>query len=166
MRSKRNRFSRLGVLSIALLLALCLTGVAYSAWTDEVTVEGTANLGYVEVVLSDGECSTPQISCSVGPAHTLVVTLTNAQPGTHNCAFTITNTGTIPVKIQSIDVSGVPAGVEVSVLGVAKGTQIEQSGVHPDSVSGAVRVVVLEGCIASCSFEVAFSFVQWNMYIA
>jgi hypothetical protein len=166
MRGKRNRFSRLGMLSIALLLALCLTGVGYAAWTDELAIDGTAELGYVEVVLSPGACSDPQISCSVDPAHTLVITLTNAQAGVHTCGFTITNTGTIPVKIQSIGISGVPAGVEVSVLGVAQGTQIEQSGVYPDSVSGTVRVLVLEGCIASCSFEVAFSFVQWNMYMA
>ncbi|HUW44668.1 MAG TPA: hypothetical protein VMW50_02620 [Dehalococcoidia bacterium] len=165
MRSKRNRFSRLGVLSIALLLALCVTGVGYAAWMDEVSIEGTANLGYVEVVLSSGACSDPQITCSVSAPHTLVVTLTNAQAGTHTCGFTITNTGTIPVKIQSIVTSGFSNGVEVSVLGVVKGMQIEQAGVYPDSIDGMVQVIVLESYIVSCSFEVAFSFVQWNMYI-
>ena len=165
MRGKRNRFSRLGMLCIALLLALCVTGVGYASWTDEITIDGTANLGYVDVVLSPGACSAPEITGSVSPPHTLVVTLTNAPPGTYTCGFTITNTGTIPVKIQSITMSGVPAGVEVSVLGVAEGVQIEQAGVYPDYVEGMVQVIVLDGCIASCSFEIPFSFVQWNMYV-
>jgi len=165
MRGKRNRFSRLGTVCITLLLALCITGVGYAAWTDEVIIEGTADLGYVDVVLSVGACSGPEITGSVSPPHTLVVTLTDAPPGTYTCGFTVTNTGTIPVKIQSITMSGVPAGVEVSVLGVAEGVQIEQAGVYPDYVEGTVQVIVLDGCIASCSFEIPFSFVQWNMYV-
>lgn len=163
---KRNRFAQLGMLSMALLLALCITGVGYAAWTDEIIIDETANLGYVELVLSPGACLDPQITCSLGAPHTLVITLMDAPPGTYTCGFTITNTGTIPVKIQSIDISGVlPAGVEVSVLGVVKGMQIERAGVYPDNVKGMVQVIVFESCIVSCSFEVAFSFVQWNMYI-
>jgi len=47
MRGKRNRsrFSRLGLLPIALLLALCLTGVGYGMWSDEVYIEGTITTG-------------------------------------------------------------------------------------------------------------------------
>ena len=154
------------MLSIALLLALCVTGVGYAAWMDEVSIEGTAKSGYIEVVLSPGACSDSEIiSCYVSAPHTLVVTLTDAPPGTYTCGFTVTNTGTIPVKIQSIMTSSFPAGVEVSVLGVVKGMQIEQAGVYPYNVDGTVQVIVLEGCIVSCSFEVAFSFVQYNMYI-
>jgi hypothetical protein len=166
MGRKGDRFSRIGMLSIALLLALCVTGISYAGWTDEVSIEGTANPGYVEMVLSPGACSAPEIGCSILAPHTLVGTLTNAPIGTYTCGFTITNTGTIPVKIQSIVISGVPTGVEVSVLGVAEGVQIEQAGGNPDSAEGMVMVIVLESCIVSCSFEVAFSFVPWNMYVA
>jgi hypothetical protein len=162
---KRNRFSWLGTLLIALLLALCVTGVGYAAWTDEVTIDGTANLGYVEVVLSPGACSAPEITCSVLAPHTLVVTLTDAPLSTYTCGFTITNTGTIPVKIQSIVTSGVPTGVEVSVPGVVKDMQIEQAGVYPDSVEGIVIITVQESCEGTFSVNVAFLFVQWNMYI-
>ena len=41
MKRKRNRFSRLGVLPIVLLLALCVTGIGYGAWTDTVYIEQT-----------------------------------------------------------------------------------------------------------------------------
>ena len=153
------------MLSIALLLALCVTGVGYAAWTDEVSIQGTFKSGYIEVVLSPGACSDPEISCSVSAPHTLVVTLTNPQAGNYTCGFTVTNTGTIPVKIQSIMTSGLAAGVEASVSGVAEGTQIEQAGVYPDSFDGAVIVTVQTSCEGTFPFSVAFSFVQWNMYI-
>ena len=167
-RGRRRRVAPLGLLSIALLLALCLTGVGYAAWTDEISIQGTMKTGFIEVVLSAGDCSAPQISCSVSSdPHTLVVTLTDAHAGTYTCGFTITNHGTIPVKIQSINIdkSGVPAGVEVSVLGVTVGTQIEQAGVEPDSFEGVVTVTVDEGCQVTGWFSVAFSFVQWNLYV-
>ena len=165
-RGRRKRLAPLGLLSIALLLALCLAGVGYAAWTDEVYIEGTVDMGYVAVVLSAGDCSHPEIiSCSVSDPHTLVVTLTDAPPGDYACNFTIENTGTIPVKIQDIFKSGVPNGVDVYVSGVTKGTQIEQDGVDPDSFEGAMLVTVPEGCEVTDSFEIAFSFVQWNLYV-
>jgi len=167
MRRRRNRFSQLGALSIALLLSLCVTGIGYAVWWDTASIEGTMRMGYIEVDLSPGDCSAPEITCSVSAPHTLVVTLTNALSGTYACGFTITNTGTIPVKIQSIDIdtSGVPTGAEVFVSGVAVGTpQIEQAGVDPDSVEGAVIVTVPASCEGTFSFSVAFSFVQWNLY--
>jgi hypothetical protein len=165
MRKKRSKFSRLGMLSIALLLALCVTGIGYAAWTDEVSLQGTAKIGFIGVELSPGACSDPEISCSVSDPHTLAVNLTNPQAGNYTCGFTITNTGTLPIKIQSIVTSDLPAGVMVSVSGVTEGTQIEQAGVDPDSFDGSVIVTVQASCEGSFSFSVAFSFVQWNIYI-
>ncbi|MCK4580918.1 MAG: hypothetical protein KAU10_06165 [Dehalococcoidia bacterium] len=167
MRRRRNRFSRLGLLSLALLLSLCVTGIGYAVWWDTTSIEGTMRMGHIEVVLSQGICSDPAITCSVPTPHTLVVTLTNGPGGTYVCGFTVTNTGTIPVKIQSIDIdpAGIPDGVDVSVSGVAEDTQIEQAGVHPDSVAGAVFVTVPAGCEGMFSFSITFSFIQWNLYV-
>jgi hypothetical protein len=158
--SKKTR-----LIAIVLLLALCVMGVGYTAWMDEVSIEGTLTTGYIQVVLSPGAGSDPEISCYVSAPYTLVVTLTDAEPGTYTCGFTISNTGTIPVKIQSIALSGVPAGVGVSVdSGVAEGTQIEQAGVSPDSVNGVVTVTVpQENGKVSFTFYVDFSFIQWNL---
>ena len=163
---KRKRFSRLGMLSIALLLSLCVMGIGYAGWTDTASIDATMKTGYIEVVLSPGACSDPEIiSCYVSAPHTLVVTLTNPPAGNYTCGFTITNTGTIPVKIQSIVTSGFSNGVEVSVSGVTEGTQLEQAGVYPDSFDGAVIVTVQASCEGTFPVNVAFSFVQWNMYI-
>ena len=162
---KRNRFARVGMLSIALLLSLCVMGIGYAGWTDTASIDGTMKTGYIEVVLSPGACSDLEITCSVLTPHTLVVTLTNPHAGNYTCGFTITNTGTIPVKIQSIVTSGFSNGVEVSVSGVTEGTQLEQAGIYPDSFDGAVIVTVQASCEGTFSVNVAFSFVQWNMYI-
>jgi len=163
---KRNRFARLGMLSIALLLSLCVMGIGYAGWTDTVSIDGTMKMGYIEVALSPGACSSSNISCSLSAPHTLHITLTYPEPGTYTCGFTVDNTGTIPVKIQSIDIdtSGVPGGVGVSVSGVAESDQIEQAGVDGDSVEGMVEVIVPENSNGSFSFDVTFLFVQWNLY--
>ena len=49
MKRRRNRFSLLGLLSIVLLLALCVTGIGYGAWTDTVYIEGTVTTGTWDV---------------------------------------------------------------------------------------------------------------------
>jgi len=49
MKRRRNRFSRLGLLPIVLLLALCLTGVGYGMWSDEIYIEGTITTGTWDV---------------------------------------------------------------------------------------------------------------------
>ena len=167
VRGRREGFSRLGLLSMALLVALCLTGVGYAVWSDETSIEVTMKTGYIEVQLSAGACSDTAISCSVDPddAHTLVVTLTSPPAGNYTCDFTIMNTGTLPVKIQDIVISGVPQGVAVSLSGVAEGTQIDQAGVDPDSADGTVTVEVQTSCEGTFELEVAFTFVQWNLYV-
>jgi hypothetical protein len=154
------------MLSIALLLSLCVTGIGYAAWTDAVSIGGTVEPGCIELLLSLGDCSSNNISCSLSAPHTLHITLTYPDSGTYNCGFTIENIGTIPLKIQSIDIdtSGVPGGVEVSVSGVKEGDQIEQAGIGGDSVGGTVMVDVPETGSVLFSFDVTFSFVQWNLY--
>ncbi len=44
---------RIGLLTMALVLALGSLGVAYAAWTDEITIEGTVNTGSVELNVVD-----------------------------------------------------------------------------------------------------------------
>jgi len=40
---------KIGLLSLALVLALGALGVGYAAWTDQITIEGTVNTGSVEI---------------------------------------------------------------------------------------------------------------------
>jgi len=159
MRRRRNRFARIGMLSIALLLALCVTGVGYAAWTDTVSIGGTVETGYIGVVLSEGDCS-QNVTASIA-GHTIDIKIDAGGAGEYECHFDIHNMGTIPVKIQGIvkDCSG---GLVPTVSGVEVGTQIEQDDVDPDTVSGIVTMAV--PCAGTYTCEVTFDFVQWNLY--
>ena len=44
---------KIGLLSLALVLALGTLGIAYAAWTDEVTIQGTVNTGSVDLNVVD-----------------------------------------------------------------------------------------------------------------
>jgi len=43
MRRKNNKFAKLGLLFITLLIALASISASYSAWTDTITIQGTVN---------------------------------------------------------------------------------------------------------------------------
>jgi len=162
MRRKRNRFARIGMLSIALLLALCVTGVGYAAWTDTVSIGGTVETGYIKVELSDGQGSpSGNVTASIA-GHTIIIKIVAGCAGKYSYYdFDIHNVGTIPVKIQGIvkDCSGGPVS---TVTGVGVGTQIEQDGVDPDTVCGNVTMTV--PCAGTYICKVTFDFVQWNLY--
>lgn len=52
-RSNRAGLKRIGLLALALVLALGALGVAHAAWTDSVYVKGTVNLGTLDINLID-----------------------------------------------------------------------------------------------------------------
>lgn len=150
------------MLSIALLLSLCVMGVGYSAWTDEVSIGGTMEMGYIEVVLSDGQgFPSGNVTASI-VGHTIDIEIEAGGEGEYRYRnFDIHNTGTIPVKIKDIQIVCSP-GLQAGVSGVGVGTQIEQSGVDPDTVYGTVAMTVPGAGTYTC--EVTFYFVQWNLY--
>jgi len=55
MKRSRNRFAWLGILLVALLLSLGVTGVGYALWTDTVDIHGTVEPGCIGVALSEGQ---------------------------------------------------------------------------------------------------------------
>jgi hypothetical protein len=56
-RTNRNGLKRIGVLALALVIALGALGVAYAAWTDSVYIQGTVNTGTLDIDI-DGASST------------------------------------------------------------------------------------------------------------
>ena len=159
---KRNRFARLGLMSIALLLSLCVMGIGYAGWTDTISIDVTMKTGYIEVVLSEGQgFPSGNVTASI-VGHTIDIEIEAGDEGEYEYRnFDIHNLGTIPVNIQDISVvcSG---GLVAGVSGVERGTQIEQSGVDPDTVYGTVAMTVPGAGNYTC--EVIFSFIQWNLY--
>ncbi|MFC2068068.1 hypothetical protein ACFLTP_03540 [Chloroflexota bacterium] len=156
---KRSGISKIGILALALILVMGIMGVAYSGWTDVISIDGLVETGTSDLFLQvdddgwgppdpdnppdplyDDQIGEPGIACSVdNPTLTVTIALSNIQPDIdYYCNFHIENNGTLPVKIQSIsfnhpvlpDLPGPwPAGFVPEITGVAKGDQIEPLGV-------------------------------------
>lgn len=133
---------KIGLICLALVLALGALGIGYAQWTETLLIDGTVNTGSVSAELSVGACSDNEvspytevssISCKlkVDDPKTLVVTVLNAYPSiTYTCLFDITNTGTVPLKIASMNITGVPPEVEVVIADVVVGQVIDVGSVY------------------------------------
>jgi len=160
MRRNKNRFARIGMLSIALLLTLCVTGVGYAAWTDTVSIGGTVETASWGASLSDPDPSVPSstnITLSVASPNTLKVNVSYAKANTpYTGTFNVNNVGTVPIKIDSIGFVP-PSDTTVSISGVSAGVSLEPGETKPASVSTSTYI----GC-NSYDFTVTFTFVLWN----
>ena len=123
---------RIGLLCLALVLALGTLGVGYAMWSDEVTIEGTVDTGtlrlgifhtVVERIEQDKEVATVDLSFE-GPIlekefagfgermayEKLKVALNNTFPClTVDIAFYLGAVGTIPLHITAVNISD-PSG--------------------------------------------------------
>jgi hypothetical protein len=68
LRSRRAGLKRVGLLALALVIALGALGVAYSAWSDDLYIEGTVYTGTLDVDIS-GVSSTFAYKDSSGVIH-------------------------------------------------------------------------------------------------
>ena len=116
---RRNRagLKRIGVLAMALLLALGAMGVGYAMWYDDLYIRGYVGTGSTDAGLAcaDPCCSVvpatanTSIGCTKTASMTLDIKVTNAQYNItpslnprYYCDFNVSNTGTLPIKIQSV----------------------------------------------------------------
>jgi predicted ribosomally synthesized peptide with SipW-like signal peptide len=80
---------RLGILCLAVVLAIGMLGIGYAAWTDEVTIDGTVDTGILDVAVlcsaldaTDGALSPWVTGWIVGSASAYADTTANSQgPG-------------------------------------------------------------------------------------
>jgi len=154
---KGNRFARVGILSIALLLALGVMGVGYAVWTDTAIVDGTVETGCWVGVLGEPASISQNITLSVAPPDTLKVRVSNAQANTpYTGSFEVNNAGTVPIKIGSI-VFDLPPDTTAIVSGVNVGDGIDAGNTISAGVSTSTPVPG-----KSYDFTVTFTFVLWN----
>ena len=116
MRKRGDRFARLVTVFLALLVALVLTSMGYGIWSDTLILSTAIEMGMWDSELSPG-IPDEGVSCIIY-GNTLHLTITGATVGLYQYTdFDIHNTGTVPVKIQSIWISS-PAEVTTTVSGV------------------------------------------------
>lgn len=175
---KRNK----KVMVMVMVFALALSGIAYAAWTDTLYINGTVATGNLDAMFipatnpTDNDpsgCDVGTVAAEIGDltgdtdgdsgtADKLTVTLDNAYPGyIATIPYTIQNTGSIPVKLSEITLSGVDAGA-LSVTG--------QDLTHPQTiakngtVSGSLVVEVLDGADESMTGANSYKFdVQYDI---
>jgi hypothetical protein len=132
---RRGGLNRIGLLAIVLLIALGTLGVAYGAWVDEIYITGSLSTSSINTGLACGECyfvgettEETDIDCEAGStAMTLDIEVANAQEGLdYYCGFTVSNaTGSLPIKIESMSLTGSYSGVVEAIEDLPAGTVID-----------------------------------------
>ncbi|MEW6770250.1 MAG: hypothetical protein AB1330_02535 [Bacillota bacterium] len=172
--------------TLALVLSLALVGLGLAWWTDQLTIAGTVGTGEVDVVFTgaftddDGTVNDPSIDPSdpLDPptydknvamkeaaisedGKTLTCTITNGYPSyAPTTYFTITNTGTVPVRITAVTVTP-PAGGEVEVTV----PDLVGEVIDPEaSLNGVCYQHVTEAAAenSSYTYTVTIDAIQWN----
>jgi len=166
-------------LFVALAVVLAVMGMSYALWSKELFISGEVHTGTLDVVFRDVTCSDQGIDnpyipepkdvaeCSVeltDEDEVMIVTITNAYPCYWcNITFSLVNVGTIPVKIQSIEIRN-PNEAEVNVYlkGLELGDQIDPG----EGLSGELDIHVKQGAEqgATYTFSIRIFVVQWNEY--
>jgi len=165
-------FGKIGIVFLVLVMALGTLGIGYAMWDKTLHTVGSVNTGEVDAIFTTATCTEdPEAdgkdvgSCSVVGAgtQTLTITITNGYP-CYGCTvdFTIDNVGTVPVKVQSLDLSGVPAEITVTWTTVTVGDQIEPGGSAPGDIH--IHVEQEAGELASYTFSAKIYLVQWNEF--
>ena len=122
-----RKFGKVGVLFLALVLALGGIGAAFAAWTDTLTIGGTVSTGDLEFEilgpvgqtaepdwnvffdLSDGDFvhmgkDVADTTVAFPDSHTMTITIDNAYPYYYDhVSFWIHGLGSIPLKIWKVN---------------------------------------------------------------
>jgi hypothetical protein len=110
----RRRSIRIGIVAVALLVALGVTGVGYAVWSDTTFIDGETETGEWAAELTVTGLS-PEASMSYALSDidtealpspdTIKVIITDPEAdGVYSCDFLISNLGTIPLKVGVFDV--------------------------------------------------------------
>ena len=144
---------RIGLLCLALVLALGSLGVAGALWSDWLYVRGYVETGYIGAdwsieYVSDSEAADKDVSWIVADivGDTLWIDIYNAYPYiTYTVGWDIHNTGTIPIHFDSPWIgTDLPADATFTfVAWTAAGDIIDLFGyqLHPDeTIYGELRI--------------------------
>jgi len=165
-RRSRRGLNRIGVLAMALLLALGAMGTAYGAWSDEIYIQSTISTGNIDAGLACGTCweepdtSGTDIDCT-GGSMTLNIDVTSALEGVdYYCNFNVSNTGSLPVKIETMNLTDLSPGVAEAIEDLIEGTVIDPG----TSATGKVHIHLTSDKQVGqdLAFTLSVSVERWN----
>jgi hypothetical protein len=155
----------------AMIIAMLAVGISYAMWDKTLYINGTVDTGdlCMEIlsVASDDTGTDPGKDKDVASTtvtwteQTVTITITNAYPCYYTYVhITAHNCGTIPVKLQSINVL---APAELTVTGSDSiGEQLEPCDNRDNTIYIHVEQSAAE--LATYKFTVEYYYVQWNEY--
>jgi len=167
---------KIGLLCLALVLALGVMGVGFALWDKTVYIEGTVNTGEVNMEVLSAASDDPSGSIDPGKdkdvgmttaqinedKQRVTVTVTNGYPCYEvYLHFSVQNVGTVPVRLQAINVINLNPCITVEAWD-GLGEQLEPG----DRRDNSMRIHV-EQCadeLATYTFTVEFYYVQYNEY--
>ena len=161
---KRN-FGKIGIICLALVIALGSLGVGLAKWTDTLIINAKVTTGTFDCHLARISCTDNEggldvgsCTCSKTGDESFTVAIDNGyQDYECTASFKMTNGGTIPAKIKSIAIDNVHSDIGVTVSGISVGDLIPVGG----SVSGDLEILVRDDSVHG-SFEVTIDTTRWN----
>ncbi len=175
---RRNRYGKVGVLALVLLMGLALTGVGYGMWTDTVKINAGVEIGVRDDVLGVSLCATDpavppdpdttilcflnETSDKLPKPDQVEIHIHKAKLGVlYYCDFYIQNKGTIPTRVKSIQIltSSPEIGVQLSGS-ISLGTVIEPG--HGETGTINVKLVDPQGEDLDYIVWVTILTQQWN----
>jgi hypothetical protein len=180
---RRGGLNKIGILAIALIIALGAVGVTYSAWVDEIYIEGSLYTGDINAsvgcngvgsVVPDPYPIVTGITCNPVPNESMKLqfSVTNALPNrTYTCPFKVNNLDddlsksfeSLPIKVDeansTLTAQGEYSGITASV-NLTSDPQIDPGGTG----TGQVQIVVGPDATAGQNlvYILEVKVVRWN----
>ena len=170
-RRRGNVFRKIGIIVIIIMVGMCIMGVAHGAWKSTVKISATMETGDwgIGLIVTDSSSGIGTTVVSVDDLTVqLNIELFEVPEGSYYVDFTVGNTGSIPIKIQSITPSVSPEDGQItidSITGVSVGLQLEGSGTPGDEQAGTVNFTVTpDDTDVTGTITITFTAIQWNQY--
>lgn len=164
-------------ISLVMVLSFVLMGVAFAAWTENITINGTVATGNYDVTFTSAASNDAGVTVDQGKdrnvgvteatiaadSKSITVTGTNAYPG-YNATLTykVKNTGTIPVKVNAANVV-IPAASDGKITVTASdpaGVVLDPDGEYTGTVLATVTDAAAES--TGYSYTVTVTTAQWQ----
>jgi hypothetical protein len=166
---RRRGLNRIGILAIALIVALGVMGAAYGAWVDDIYITGSLSTSSVEASLACGtfweDPDTPEtgiICLTGGGPMTLSIEVDNATEDVdYYSNFIVTNTSSsLPIKIANMSLTGSYSGVFQAIEFLSVGDVIDPL----DSATGRVHIYLTNADSAGedLTYTLSVTVARWN----